>query len=104
MKRVISVSICLAALFLLAGCSYDVRLGQTDSGSVVRFTGSGQKTYGITVTRADGDILQQLAPAKLYLCADGKTLSEFDYPSFLGLCIIVPGMGRADVSAVDMGR
>ena len=67
MKKLLSVCICLAALLLLAGCSYDVRLGQTESGAVVKFTRVGQKTYGVTVTRADGDILQQLSPVKLYL-------------------------------------
>ena len=95
MKRILFVSICLAALFLLAGCSYDVRLGRTDSGAEVKFTGSGQKTYGITVTRADGDILQQLAPAKLYLCADGKTMSEFEAP----YTSVKPSVRKVDATA-----
>ena len=96
MKKKLSVCICLAALLLLAGCSYDVRLGQTESGAVVKFTRVGQKTYGVTVTRADGDILQQLSPAKLYLCADGTTLSTFEAP----YATVKPSSRKVNATAV----
>ena len=80
MKRFLSVVTCLAALFLLGSCAYDVRLGQTDSGDVVVFTRVNQKNYGLTVNRSNGEILQQTAPAKLYLSTDGETLAEFEAP------------------------
>ena len=74
MKRII---ICLAALTLLASCSYDIRLGQTDNGDVVTFTRTGGGAYGVTVKRANGQDLQQTAPAKVYLCMDGETITEY---------------------------
>ena len=51
MKRIF---FCLAALTLLASCSYDIRLGQTDNGDVVTFTRTGGGAYGVTVKRANG--------------------------------------------------
>ena len=77
MKRIF---ICLAAIFLLADCAYDVRLGQTDSGAVVKFSRISNNSFGLTIERLNGETLQQLAPARLYLCEDGKTLTQMEAP------------------------
>ena len=95
MKRILSVCICLAALLLLAGCSYDVRLGKTDSGAVVKFTREGSKEYGLSINRAEGGALEQPAPARLYLCTDGQTLTvlEAAYNS------VKPGLRKVEAKA-----
>ena len=67
---------CLSALVLLTGCGRDVRCGKTESGDVVSFVRSDAGTFGISVVRADGDGLIQDTPARVLLCADGKTLSS----------------------------
>lgn len=67
---------CLSALVLLTGCGRNVRCGKTESGDVVSFVRSDAGTFGVSVVRADGDGLEQPAPVRLLLCADGKTLSS----------------------------
>ena len=95
MKKILSVCICLAALLLLAGCSYDVRLGKTDSGAVVTFTRVGSKEYGLSINRAEGGALEQSAPARVYLCTDGQTLTvlEASYNS------VKPGLRKVEAKA-----
>lgn len=72
-----------------------MRLGKTDSGAVVKFTREGSKEYGLSINRAEGGALEQPAPARLYLCADGQTLTvlEAAYNS------VKPGLRKVEAKA-----